>query len=341
MAFQPYNPRKAMRTIQRITFLEQEKIELYLRMKKKKVWIARTLGRDVSVIKREIKRNRSPHLPYVAKTAEAIAHRNAKKTNVRKLEKEAYAKLKEFVETELLEGHSPEQIAGVLREQPPDGIRETICAETIYQYVYANEHGLWKKLRRKQRVRQGRGCRKPQKDRIHERKSIHERSMVIGERKRYGDWETDSVIFSRQQSVLSVQYERKMRLCRLKKVRNKTAQEHERSIQEHLSRFPSFLRRSITRDNGTENVLHRETKKLLHTPSFFCDTYASWQKGGAENLNGLIREYLPRDCNFDSMSDREIYDIQERLNNRPRKCLRYRKPNEILTALLKQKKKGH
>lgn len=338
MAFQPYNPKKDMRTIQRITFLEREKIELYLRMKKKKTWIAKKLGRDYSVIKREVARNRSPHLPYIAKTAESIACRNAKKTNVRKLEKTAYAELKEFVETELIEGHSPEQIAGVLREHPPDGITDSVCAETIYQYVYGSEHGLWKKLRRKQKARQERGRRKPQKDRIPERKSIHERPAVIGGRKRYGDWETDSVIFSGQRSVLSVQYERKMRLCRLKKVPNKTAEEHERSLQEHLSILPPFLRRSITRDNGTENVLHGDTKRMLSVPSFFCDTYASWQKGGVENLNGLVREYLPRSCEFDSMSDREIYEVQERLNNRPRKCLRYRKPNEIFAALLKQKR---
>jgi transposase, IS30 family len=131
-----------------------------------------------------------------------------------------------------------------------------------------------------------------------------------------------------------------MRLCRLKKVSNKTAEEHERSIQEHLSVLPAFLRRSITRDNGTENVLHQETKRLLKTPSYFCDTYASWQKGGVENMNGLIREYLPKNCEFDSMNNMMVFEIQERLNNRPRKCLQYQKPNEILATLL-QKEKGH
>lgn len=329
--------------VQRITFAERERVELYLRMRKRKIWIAKKLGRDYSVIKREIMRNSGAYLPYTAASAQKIADRNGKKTNRRKLEKEENAKLREYVEMGLLEGHSPEQIAGELLEHPPDDVPERVCMETIYQYVYVGEGrmgGFYKKLRRKQKERQKRFERKPQKSRIPSRISIHERPSAVDGRKRYGDWETDSVIFSGQKAVLSVQVERKMRLCRLRKVQNKTAEEHERSIQEHLSVLPTFLRRSITRDNGTENVLHQETKKLLRTSSYFCDTYASWQKGGVENLNGLIREYLPKDCDFDSMSDRMIFEVQERLNNRPRKCLNYRKPNEIFATLLK-KEKGH
>lgn len=330
-------------SVQRITFSEREKIEMYLRMRKKKTWIAEKLGRDYSVIKREITRNSGEHLSYTASSAQRISDRNVRKTNKRKLEKEENLPLKEYVETSLCEGYSPEQIAGTLRACPPSDVSESVCMETIYQYVYVGEGrmgGFYKKLRRKQKERQKRFERKVQKPRIPSRISIHDRPNTIGERKRYGDWETDSVIFSGQKSILSVQVERKSRLCRLKKVSNKTAEEHERSIQEHFLLLPSFLRRSITRDNGTENVLHTETKKLFHIPSYFCDTYSSWQKGGVENMNGLIREYLPKDCDFDLMNSSMIFEIQERLNNRPRKCLEYQKPNEIFASLLK-KKKGH
>ena len=189
--------------------------------------------------------------------------------------------------------------------------------------------GFFKKLRRKQKVRQKRSDQKLQASRIQGSISIHERPETIGKRERYGYWETDPVIFPGQESVLSVQLERKMRLFRLLKVKNKTAKEHEHSIQRHLSLLPPSLRQSMTRDNRTENVLHQETERLFSAPSYFCDTYASWQKGGVENLNGLNREYLPKNCAFDSMSNREIFEIQERLNNRPRKCLGYRKPNEF------------
>lgn len=328
-----------------VTFFEREKIEVWLRMKKKKAWIARKLGRDYSVIKREIRRNKSPHLPYLAERAEEYAKRRKHNTNKRKLEKWQNEKLKQYMEEELGKGHSPQEIAGRLKKHPPEEVRwckDTVVShETIYQYIYEGEGrygGLYKKLRRKQKVRQRRFDRKPRKQRIPDRVSIHERPVAIGEKKRYGDWETDSVVFSGQQSVLSVQYERKMKLCRLKKVADKTAFASERAIQKHLSRLPTHLRRSITRDNGTENVLHEETKHKLSLPSYFCDPYKSWQKGGVENLNGLIREYLPKKCPFDNVSDEEVLAIQEKLNNRPRKSLGYCTPNEIFATVLQ---KGH
>jgi transposase, IS30 family len=328
-----------------VTFFERERIEAWLRMKKKKIWIARRLGRDYSVIKREIKRNKGVHLPYLAIRAEEYTKRRKHNTNKRKLEKWQNVKLKEYVEEKLRDGYSPEEIAGRLREQPPQKVQKcedtSVSYETIYRYVYEGEGqygGLYKKLRRKQKVRQRRFDRKPHRERIPDRVSIHERPQVVRSRKRFGDWETDSVIFSKQHSVLSVQYERKMKLCRLKKVVDKTALESERAIQKHLSRLPEYLRRSITRDNGTENVLHAETKKKFGIASYFCDPYKSWQKGGVENLNGLIREYFPKRCHFDDISDAEVYAIQEKLNNRPRKTLNYLTPNEVFATLLK---KGH
>lgn len=317
-------------------------------MKRSKRWIARKLGRDLSVIKREIRRNSGEHLPYTARSAQTIADRNAKKTNTKKLEKEKHRELKKFVEASLEKGHSPEQIAGRIRIRDREhSLNEkdtgTVCAETIYQHIYTGSGrmgGFYKYLRRKQKVRQCRFSRKAKKILIPSRVSIHERPKAVGERERYGDWETDSVIFSKQKSVLSVQNERKIRLCRLTKVKNKTADESERAIRNHLSQLPETIRKSMTRDNGTENVLHEETKRILNLPSYFCDAYASWQKGGVENLNGLIREYLPRKCAFDSMTDEEIFLIQERLNNRPRKCLGYKTPNEVFAEVLSKERNG-
>lgn len=326
-----------------VTFFEREKIEAWLRMKKKKAWIARRLGRDSSVIKREIQRNKSPHLPYLALRAQEYADRRKCHTNKRKLEKWQNKRLKEYVEEQLRGGYSPEEIAGRLKKSPPQKLARcrdaTISYEAIYDWIYHGEGrygGLYKKLRRKQKERQRRFDRKPHKKSIPGRISIHTRPAVIDTGKRYGDWETDSVIFSKQQAVLSVQYERKMMLCRLKKVSNKTALESERAIQEHFSHLPPHLRRSITRDNGTENVLHEETRQKLRLPSYFCDPYKSWQKGGVENLNGLIREYFPKKCRFDDITDREVFAVQEKLNDRPRKKLDYLTPNEVFATLLKK-----
>ena len=317
-----------------ITFYERERIETYLRMKKKKTWIAKRLNRDYSVIKREVKRNSGDVSPYLAINAQHYAERRKKNTNKKKLEKHENKKLKEYVEKKLEEGWSPEQIDGVLKERPPDEIEEcrdkTISYESIYDYIYNGHNGLYKNLRRKQSKRQRRFSRKQRHWTIKNRVSIHKREKIIDERKRIGDWETDSVIFSGK-NILSVQSERKSRLCRIHKCEDKTALASEKALKKSINSLPN-LWLTITRDNGSENVLHYKTK----IPSYFCDPYSSWQKGGVENLNGLIREYFPKKSNLDIVSEKEIYLIQEKLNNRPRKCLKYLTPNEAIATELKK-----
>lgn len=320
-----------------LTFFEREVIEVCLRMKQKKKSIAQKLNRDYSVIKREIKRNSGNILPYAAITAQNYADRRRKNTNKRKLEKLENKKLVEYVEKKLEGGWSPEQIDGRLKEHPPEKIQKcrdkTISYESIYDYIYNGQGrfgGLYQNLRRKQCQRKRRFSRKTRPNAIKNRISINNRGNIINNRKRFGDWETDSVIFSGD-SILSVQSERKSKLCRIHKCEDKTALASERALRKSIKSLPS-LWLTITRDNGTENVLHHETK----IPSYFCDPYKSWQKGGVENLNGLIREYFPKRSNLDIVSKKEIYFIQEKLNNRPRKCLNYSTPNEVIAIELEK-----
>jgi IS30 family transposase len=146
-----------------------------------------------------------------------------------------------------------------------------------------------------------------------------------------GDWETDSVIF-KDKSILSVQYEKSSMLVRIHKCSDKTAIRSEEALQDSIESLPNNLWLAITRDNGSENVLHYETD----IPSYFCDNYCSWQKGGVENINGLIREYFPKRSYLDNISNRYIYEIQEKLNNRPRKKLNYLTPNEVIAVELEK-----
>jgi IS30 family transposase len=322
-----------------ITLYERERIEVYLRVKKKKSWIARKLGRDYSIIKREIKRNSGQVLPYIAKDAQYYAERRRKKTNVRKLEKWQNEKLAVYVKNLLLDGWSPEEIAGRLKEHPPQEVRGcrdmVVSYESIYNWIYEGEGkfgGLYKKLRRKQRKRKKKFARKQRvKTIIKERVSIEKRPGVVDKRKRIGDWETDSVIFSGK-SILSVQMERKTKLCRIHKCEDKTAIRSEEALRDSIESLPANFWLTITRDNGSENVLHHETE----VPSYFCDTYCSWQKGGVENLNGLIREYFPKKSNLDKVEESYVYAIQEKLNNRARKALNFLTPNEVLALELKK-----
>jgi len=323
-----------------LTLYERERIESYLRMKKKKKWIANKLNREYSIIKREIKRNKGEHTPYVAKDAQYYAERRKRNTNKRKLDKWQNESLKNYVIDKLNNGWSPEEIAGRLKNHPPEELKDckdkTISYESIYDWIYNGEGrfgGLYQNLRRKGSQRRSQFFRKARKNKeiIKERVSIAERPRSIDERKEIGNWETDSVLF-KGKSILSVQYERKMVLCRLHKCENKSAIRSEEALQDSIDSLPRNFWLSITRDNGTENALHHKTE----VPSYFCDPYCPWQKGGVENLNGLIREYLPKGINLDNISDKEIYLIQERLNNRPRKKLNYLTPNEVISNELKK-----
>ncbi len=114
-----------------LTLYEREKIETYLRMKKEKAWIAKKLKRDYSIIKREIKRNSGECLPYNAEMAERLANQRAKKTNIRKLDKPDNAKLKNFVEEKIIADFSPEQIAGILKEDPSENTLNEIKSKIV------------------------------------------------------------------------------------------------------------------------------------------------------------------------------------------------------------------
>ena len=118
---------------------------------------------------------------------------------------------------------------------------------------------------------------------------------------------------------------RKTGLLKMKRVGHKTAQQVSEAMIELLA--PVRLQvKTITSDNGKEFAQHKKVKQKLFSPFFFADAYASWQRGTNENTNGLIREYLPKGCDFRQVSDDEMQDIENKLNNRPRKRLGFKTP---------------
>jgi len=124
-------------------------------------------------------------------------------------------------------------------------------------------------------------------------------------------------------------------LCRIHKLPNKTAKESEKAIVDSIESLPRGAWLTITRDNGTENAKHLDTLNNFNIQSYYCDPYCSWQKGGDENLNKLVRQYLPRETDMSKITDEDIYNIQEKLNNRPRKTLNYKTPNEVAAQFIK------
>lgn len=320
-----------------LKFYDRQQLEYWLRTKQSIRAIAKIMRRDHSVIVRELKRNSlKGRAGYRADLAERIFEQRRHKQRKGKLDK--YPELKKYVILGLKDEWSPDVIAGRLKNDQPRLLAgQTISHESIYHYIYNKDgryEGLFQYLRQGKNKRQKRYGRKTCKSHIFERVSIHLRPQYIDERKRYGDWESDSVIFSKQKTALSVQSERKSKLIRIHKVEDKTAEETANAIIKTVESLPKELLLTMTFDNGTENVKHTEVRKAYGMETYFCDPFASWQKGGVENANKLIRQYLPRKTDLSKLTDRDIYDIQEKLNNRPRRCLNYLSPNEIINKVV-------
>lgn len=323
-----------------LTDIDRQIIAVGIKKKKSHRAIAKDIGRSQSVVSRELERNTTSR-GYVVVVAKKLTAQRAKKTNTRKLDGDSA--LRTFVTFWLREGLSPEEVVGRLRIKPAAALRGSLVShEAIYDWIYNGEgryEGLIPYLRRKQtrRRKRGRGVKAPSL-RIEHRVSIHRRPKKINERREVGHWEDDSVVFPKQHPVLAVQYERKLMLARITKVPSKEACAHEWALRAKIAKDPKGLWKTTTRDNGTENVLHHNTRKQYGVKSYFCDTYSSWQKGGVENLNGLIREYFPRHTDMSTITSEDVAWVENKLNNRPRKKLNFLTPNEALTAYLNRRR---
>ena len=317
-----------------LTYFDRQMLQHQLRTKKSLRCISRVVRIDHSVISREIRRNSDGRDKYRADTAQRLCEKRKHKRHAGKLDK--YPKLRKYVEDRLNEDWSPEQIAGRLQEQPPDDLRGmTISYESIYYWVYekSEKHKkLYRHLRTHRVKRRKQGGRKSRKVAIPSRVSIHKREDTVNKKLRYGDWESDTVEFQKKKDnpYLSVQYERKSQLVRIHKMKNKTAEETRDALVRTAESVPQDLFQTITLDNGTEGVLHTDLRDMFGVETYFCDPYSSWQKGGVENMNKLIRQYLPRTTDMKAITDEDIQQIQERLNSRPRKGLNYQTPNEVI-----------
>lgn len=306
-----------------------------LRCGKSQRAIAKCLGRDHRVIDREVKRNKGEHSPYTAIVAQRIADERERKRTKKKLEKEENAPLRHYVIEKLKDDWSPEEIAGVLKvHKPQEAKGKTISYESIYQYIYEGEgryEHLYPHLRKSKAKRQKRKGGKSKNIRIPERISIHERPQAINARITYGHWESDTMEGTKRDNVcVSAQFERKAKIVRLHKMTDKSAEETDKAIRKSIGSLPRALFQSITFDNGTEGAKHASLRKDFDIATYHCDSYASWQKGSVENVLGLVRQYIPKKTKISTLTDEEIYAIQEKLNNRPRKSLNYLTPNQVL-----------
>ena len=248
--------------------------------------------------------------------------------------------IRSYAAEKLKLGWSPEQISLRL---PMDYPGETISHEAIYQYVYAQiyrqgngivkEEGedLRKYLPRRHKRRATKGFRKAQKlERVGRLPSIEDRPKEAGERKEIGHWEDDTMV-SRQSVVrLKSINERASGVVFLGKMTDGTSEESTRVVCERLSAVPSSFRKTLTRDRGTENMGYKNIETNLNLSCFFAHSYCSYERGSNENLNGLVRRFLPKKTDFAKVSDGQIRRVEYLLNTRPRKRFGGKTPLEVL-----------
>jgi len=293
--------------------------------------IARILGVSSSTVSREIKKRKTPE-GYLADMAQLDYKERREKCRQRK--KMDYSPRQKYVCTKLQLGWSPEQISGRLRLENKDNLY--VCPESIYQWLYENgwakEEGLYQYLRLGRKKRKKQTGRSVHRCKIPNRVSIHDRPEIVDQRIEFGHWEGDSVIYPEKYAINTLN-ELCSGLVRFTKLRRKTAELTARAMVKQLKRIGA---RTLTLDNGSEFTNHEIVAMTAGVSVFFADPYASWQRGSNENSNMLLRGYLPKRCDISNLDQEELDDIAEELNNRPRKRLGFRTPNEVYYEILQK-----
>jgi len=295
---------------------------------------ARELGRGASTVSEELTRGRLSTGEYVAIHAQ---HRSG----LRKAHRQEREVLKNpwlyaHVWEKLRDGWSPEQITGKLKKVYPEDSDRHLSPETIYRFIYAPEQAeerLWEYLPRKQMKRRHRHGRSVHRSRIPDRVSIHDRPEEINDRTTFGHYEGDTVEGQRSKhDGIHTEVERLSRKFFARKVGRIASRETTDAQLKIFGGLPQAARKTTTLDNGREHHLHGELTAALGLDVYFADPYSSWQRGTNENTNGLLRRYLPKRTDFTNLTQEDLDDIVEEINNRPRKCLDYATPNEVFLA---------
>jgi len=310
-----------MRTYTQLTREERYQIYALKQADHQQGEIAQILGRHKATISRELRRNRGLR-GYRPKQAHRVAlARRTDKSRTR------FSSLVwQQVEALIRQDWSPEQICGRLETE--QGIR--ISHEYIYQYIYADKHSggdlhlhlrCQKKRRKRYRSYDRRGV-------IPNQVSIDERPDIVAAKRRFGDWEGDTVIGKHHRGALVTLVERKSLYTVIGAVCRKTAEAVRQAIVAGLTPYKDRVH-TLTYDNGREFSDHERIAADLQACVYFAHPYSSWERGVNENTNGLIRQYFPKGRDLTAVSDAETKYVMNQLNHRPRKTLGFRTPYEV------------
>lgn len=304
----------------------------YLHQKRMEKWsiraIADSMGRAPSSISRELKRNRSTDGRYRPYRADSFARTRKRKSRYKRLVPGSKAWM--YVVEKLLLYWSPESIAGRWALDFPN--EKVIGVSTIYRYIYQGKlPGVSKKTHLRRRGK------KPNKSKgnhitITPDRIIPEWPKSIKKRKRFGDWEGDTVAGKIGTGLITTLVDRKSRYLLAKKVKSKQASEQLQSVLTLLKNHPV---KSISFDNGVEFAAHHEMEKELKTKVYFAEPHKPWQRGTNENTNDILRFFFPKGSDFSIITQEDIDKAVELINNKPKKVLGWRTPTEVYLQRLK------
>ena len=309
-----------MRTYHQLTQVQRYQIYVLRKTKHSLTEIAKVIGVHKSSVSRELRRNQGKR-GYRPQQAHELAVKRRSKT-IPRITVQNWA----VIEKLLRHDWSPEQISGRLQKER--GI--AISPEWIYQHVLVDQQAggdLYKHLRcqKKRRKRYGRYDRRGKLPNCH---SIEERPRVVNTRKRLGDWEVDTMIGRKHAQAMVTLTERKSRFTLVSKVKRRTARLVRQQVCKLLLPVKDKVH-TLTSDHGKEFADHLQIAETLKLKFYFAHPYAAWERGTNENTNGLLRQYFPKKCDFQSVSDKQIERAVARLNFRPRKCLAFKTPFEV------------
>ena len=300
--------------------------------------IAGALGRPASTVSRELRRNSCPDTGYGSDRAQGfhaarrVAARPARKLDVHGINWGVVLTMLDWK-------WSPQQIAATLEQVFPDQPERHVSHETIYTAIYAQPRG---ELRRQliACLRHGRSTRLPRsrgtdrRGQIPEMVSIHVRPPEVNDRVMPGHWEGDLIKGAGNKSAVGVLVERASRLVLLARMEDSTAAAALAAFTVKLNSIAAPLRKTLTYDQGKEMARHAELAANTGVRVYFCDPHSPWQKGSCENINGLLRQYLPKGTDLSIYTQDELDAIADSLNTRPRATLDWRTPLQAFAHTL-------
>ncbi len=310
-----------------LTIEERYHIQAYKKAGYKNNMIAKDLGFSESTISRELKRNSSSQTKsYSANNANKVSITRRKYAS-KKSNLKMDTKLKNIIEKYIIEDWSPEQISNRLNE---DNIMD-ISYVRIYQFVEQDKQkggDLYTHLRFHHTGHRRAKYGAKHKGRIKGRVSISQRPTVVDDKIRVGDWEIDTIIGLGKKGAITTIVERVTSLVKISIPTTKKAIDIENETIRIMTPLKDKIY-TITSDNGLEFANHKNISNNLEYEHYFCHPYSSWERGLNEYTNGLIRQYIPKGTSFENITPEYITMIEDRLNNRPRKALNWKTPNEV------------